>query len=142
MLINPKHGWVTICIDNWSDRASYLTDVPLDCLDAMIYALTNKCDFIVSFDAEGWTYKIISDCYRTFIIEEQNKPKLITIENVDINMLAKELYNDISKDLDEWSNWSCSLDVDEDGKILSKEIENYKQSLVDKLYQLKILLKD
>lgn len=133
MFTIPKHGWVLINIGSFSDRASYLTEVPLDCLDSIIYALENKTDFIVSFDAEGWSFKIISDYYRTFIIEEKDFPKLLTLENINKEMLAKEIYQDISENIDNWSNWSCSIENEED-------ILNYKKELNIKLEKLKSLI--
>ena len=141
MLINPKHGWVTISIENWSDRASYLTEVPLECLDNMIYALENGSDFIVSFDAEGWTYKIISDYYRTFVITELDTCDLIVFENVSKKVLAKEIFNDITKDIDEWSMWSCSLDYDNEGHVTQESIDKYRNTLLSKLEKLEKLLK-
>ena len=47
-------------VENFSERASYLTDVPNDCLDAFIHALQTNNPAIVYFDAEGFDYHLIS----------------------------------------------------------------------------------
>ena len=134
MLTIPNCGWTNIIIGNFSDRASYLTEVPLDCLRAMIYALSNNTDFICVFDAEGWNFKVISDNYRTFVIEEKDSCELITVENITKTILAKELYSDISDNLDKWAEWSFDLREDRN------EVLKYRKCLKELLQNLNNLL--
>jgi len=53
MLAKPEHGWVNVQLEGFSERASYMTDIPNDCLDAFIYALQNNSPTVIFFDAEG-----------------------------------------------------------------------------------------
>ena len=39
MLTKPRYGWTNLRIGDICYPASYLNDVPIDCLDAFIYAL-------------------------------------------------------------------------------------------------------
>ena len=135
MLTIPKFGWTNVVIEDFKEPASYLTDVPMECLDSMIFALSNNASFCVDFDAEGYTYKVISDWYKTFIIMEQDSPTLIVFENKSRNDLAKELLEDISTNIDDWCNFSYS--IEEDGE---EEFNRYKKELNKKIEILKSLI--
>lgn len=127
----PAFGWVEVVLGDFAGSGSYLTDIPLDCLESMIYALENHTDFIVSFDAEGWSFKMIADEYRSFIIEEKDEPILYTCEK-DIHQLAKELYENISLYFEIWGTWSTRFEKD--------EINAFKNDLMEKLEKLETLL--
>lgn len=53
MLDAPKYGWNRITIGPWSDRCSYLNDVPLELLEAMKQFRTTHLPTPVKFDAEA-----------------------------------------------------------------------------------------
>ena len=126
MLTTPLHGWTHLQFLNFSERASYLTDVPNDCLDAFIYALQTNNPAVVYFDAEGFDFHLISSFYRSYIIrdKEDNKVDINVIEK-DILELAKELVNDIQRDFDEWLNWECY----DDGEYAEVNREVFKEKL-------------
>jgi hypothetical protein len=105
MLAKPSCGWTYVTIGDFTGPASYLTDVPMDCMSHMIDALEDGRDFCASFDAEGWSYKVISDEYWTAVIEEKNGPVLHTIDGVNKFDLAKELIADVKENLDAWADW-------------------------------------
>lgn len=139
MLEKPYAGWTNIKIKNWSDRASYLSDIHLDLLGALVdsYVTSSYRPACVHYDAEGWEGIIVIDDYFTYIIlddTEENdkkfKSKVITFE-IDKDDLAKELIKDIEKNLEEWSLWNVDL---YDNK-LSQQEENKKiiQNLLNKL---------
>ncbi|MEG1564711.1 MAG: hypothetical protein RR365_13440 [Bacteroides sp.] len=138
MLIEPKYGWVTVSIGNWMDRASYLTDVPIDALDAFISSYNRWQPATIKFDAEGWEYIVVIDDYETYIIDYfhdgnlYDKPVLTTVK-ISKGELAKELVNDIQSHFDEWVNW-CSNDSG------TEELPKYEQTLRDKLKTLKDLI--
>lgn len=140
MLEFPKYGWTTVSIENFREPASYLTDVPMDCINAMIYALENNTDFCVNFDAEGYSYKIIADWYNTFIIMTKNEPELITIKNKNRDILAKELIKDIENNLKDWCTFSCI--IDEENEESKNEYREYKKNLIEKIEKLKELTKE
>ena len=132
MLAVPKYGWNNINIGSFSDRASYLTNVPMDCLKNMIIALENNIDFCIDFDAEGWDFKVISDNYNTYIINSKESIELYT-EDINIYKLAKEIHDDIFNNLNDWLSWYF-----EENEL--EEIENYKNELNLLLDKLKKLL--
>jgi len=121
MFATPKHGWTNLKFLNFSERASYLTDIPNDCLDAFIYALQTNNPAIVYFDAEGYDFHLISSYYRSYIVidKEDNEVKTYIIEK-NILELAKELVNDIEKDFDDWLNWECYDDSGEYAEVNRK----------------------
>lgn len=118
MLSVPMHGWVDITIGDWSDRASYLTDLPCDLLDALITKLQNWIPTCISCDAEGWEYIIVFDSHNIHIIESKDDFSLISIEK-SIREVAEEVYNDISEHVYEWSLWN--YDTEDEEKRISNE---------------------
>ena len=132
-LVNPKNGWVSIVLGDYSRAASYLTDVPFDCLDAMIYSLKEGADFCVSFDGEGQgDFKVVSDDFRTYLIEEgtESALKVFDITRKDI---AKSLCEDIEANLNEWVFWN--IDQDEQA-----EADSRVKKFIEKLVILKGLI--
>jgi hypothetical protein len=114
MLDTPSHGWSRITIGDWSDRCSYLTDVPFDILEAMNDALYSRRPCSVKFDAEGWEYIIVFDMYDTHIISNgldkdtlEEIPYFLNTTHMDLRNLAKELITDIRNDLYAWVDWEC-----------------------------------
>ena len=116
MLENPKHGWVNIHLGDFCDRASYLTDVIDDILEALIHVLDTGMPSAVYFDAEGWEWYIVFTWYETFIIDYpyrtdeeymnsvDDKPELTVIDR-RCEDIAKEVLNDFKKDYGEWMHW-------------------------------------
>ena len=126
MFTTPIHGWTHLQLENFSERASYLTDVPNDCLDAFIYALQTNNPAVVYFDAEGFDYHLISSFYRSYIVmdRENNDVDTYIIEKGIIE-LAKELVSDIEKDFDDWLNWECY----DDGEYAEVNRDVFKENL-------------
>lgn len=110
MLKTPWWGWSEIAIGNWHGRCSYLDDVPYRLLEAVDY--TNRCGrpSSVKFDAEGYSYIIIFDMYKTHIICDGGDIEYI-LYTVEANLkdLIRELIYDIRRDIDAWSNWFCDI---------------------------------
>lgn len=125
MLSSPQHGWSNITIGNWSDRCSYLDDVPFDLLRSIWNVQATSLPYAVSFDAEGWQYIIVFDEYETHIItnKESSENKYINVK-VDIDSLAKELIGDIRKSIDEWASWN------DYGGMSFDEIERRKEEML------------
>lgn len=108
MLSKPKHGWSEITIGDWSDRCSYIDDVPFMLLEAMEESCRINKPVAVKFDAEGWDYIIVFNQFETHIIstaphslKTQDSYSYHTIE-VDRDELAKELIVDTRRDINEW----------------------------------------
>ena len=132
MLQTPRHGWSNISIGCWSDRCSYLTDVPFDILEAVNDALCSYRPASAKFDAEGWEYIIVFDMYSTHIISDGLDKHtcewipyfLITID-IDLYDLAKELVSDIHRDIDAWTDWESYHALSEE------EFETRKHNLIE-----------
>ncbi|MCC8045816.1 MAG: hypothetical protein LIP12_09995 [Clostridiales bacterium] len=120
MLSSPKHGWATITMQDWSDRCSYLNDIPLDLLETLIRVFKTHNPQAVRIDAEGWEYLLIFDKYDSYIIEEKDDPSLHHID-LNLNNIAKELISDIRKDIDEWTDWFSYRDSTEEELLERKE---------------------
>jgi len=130
MFTKPEHGWTNLQLGNFSDRASYLTDIPIDCLDAFIYSLENNSPIAIYFDAEGWDYHLVSSYYESYIVVSKDKTDLFLIDG-NIRDLAKELINDIEMYFDDWVNWEHPFDKNE--FIERKNIINDKLTILKSL---------
>ena len=142
MLENPKHGWVKIHLGDFCDRASYLTDVIYDVLEALIQVLERKGPASVYFDAEGWEWYIVFTWYETFIIDYpyrtdeeymnsvDDKPEL-TVIDMRIEDIAKEVIKDFEKDYNEWVHWLPWNESKEREKELNQMINKIKEMVGD-----------
>lgn len=136
MLSKPLLGWTEVTIGDFKASASYVTDVPINCMKSMIYALQTKNDFVVTFDVEGWEFKVIADYYNCFVIKDIcEQPILFTFRNISIHQLAKELVEDIENNLNEWKYWNYDSDLDSE-----EDINNYEKELKNCLTTLKKLI--
>lgn len=132
MISNPKHGWCTFSIgkDNdhrFTDRASYLTNVPVDLLDAFVSYTLNGSGCVV-FDAEGYYYTLVLTKYNQSIYIIDGDNHLIDFSDLNVDDLIKELIEDIESDLDNWISFSA---------FEKKEEEENKRSITDLLFILK-----
>lgn len=131
MISNPKNGWCNFDLGTFHRTPSYLTDIPVDLLDAFIqyhYARTG----IVWFDGEDtgfFTLVIVPGSL--FIIEENDGPILHDFSELSIKDLEKELIEDIEKDLTGWFEFTIIEDKKETIKH-EKEIRK-KLSILKKL---------
>lgn len=132
MLSEPKFGWTSIEIESFFSRASYLTDIPTDCLSNMIIALKENIDFTLDCDAEGYTFKIVSDNESTYIIECKDGIKAYLFNKTKQD-LAKEIYEDISNHLDAWCHFNT--DSEEDNMFAI-----YRVNFIQYLNELKKLI--
>ena len=112
MISNPKHGWCNFELRTFEGTPSYLTDVPIDLLNAFIDYHTKGCG-IAWFDEEGTEFSLIITPYSLFIIEEKDKPILHDFSEMKIDNVEKELIEDIENDLIGWSNFITDNDSDE-----------------------------
>ena len=114
MLSRPIVGWSKITIGNWSDRCSYIDDVPFMLLEAMEESCRINKPVSVSIDAEGWDYIIVFDQFTTHIISEITDDYTYYSVDIDRDELAKELVSDIRRDIDGWCEWFCYHELTED----------------------------
>lgn len=116
MLDAPKLGWSKIHIGAWSDRCSYLDDVPMKLLEAFVRCFRESEPQSVRFDAEGYEYILVFDTYQTCVITSKDGNEL-TVLDVDYRTLAAECITDIRRDLDAWVAFMYS---DANSEVLQK----------------------
>lgn len=152
MLVRPCYGWTRIMFGKKDlGSASYLTDVPVQCMEAMIEFLSEKdrkFNFSIEFDAEGYIFGIVEfhgslyyihdDTTDGIPVLEELEPELIGLEkysnvNEVIGALARELIDDIQAYDKEWILWDC---IDED----ESEIKDREEKMKDLLIKLKNLI--
>ena len=136
MLTKPNAGWTDVIINGTViGPASYLTDVPLDCLTAMTYALSRRKNFCLTFDADGWDFKIIADNDMTYAIVCKDE---ITTQAFQMSKqeLAKELVKDLLDNLKDWAEWLSYRDEDYEEYICRRE------EIKDRCKDIEALLKD
>ncbi len=92
MITNPSCGWCEFHMGDFTGNPSYLTDVPIELLEAFLnYKLTGRA--MVWFDEEGSEFTLVMNPYSIFIIEEKEEPVLH-----DIDRPAGELLSSINID--------------------------------------------
>lgn len=130
MISNPRHGWCSFKLGSFKGSPSYLTDVPIDLLDAFINYHTQGYGGAV-FDEEGSYFTLVLTQYNLgkFIIEEKEDSKLHNLCDFDIEELEEELIADLEKDLDDWAYFTTSDDP--------KEIEQHKNEIEQRIAKLK-----
>lgn len=123
MLSRPESGWCDITIGDFCSRASYLTNVPMDILKALNGTGT-PC---VCFDAEGWEFYIIFDWCETLIIGYgdpfgQSDEYCVKHFSITKEEIARQVYYDISENLDEWARWEPSTRVEDKDEVCLNRI--------------------
>ena len=113
MISDPKHGWSTFKLGDFEGTPSYLTDVPLDLLDAFL-DYHYKGMGMAWFDEEGTEFTLVINPYSLFIIAERDEnPTLYDFSELNVSDLEKELIEDIEKDLNGWSEFLTTDDKEE-----------------------------
>ena len=138
MVSNPRNGWCCFKLETkektFKGTPSYLTNVPLDLLDAFINYY--KHDYGVAVcDEEGSIFTLILERYynNIFIIEEKDSAVLYDFSDLDIITLTKELISDIEKDMLGWTEFIVNE--------LEEELQKQKEDLLQRISVLKDLIK-
>ena len=121
MISNPKNGWCNFKLDDFEGTPSYITDVPIDLLDAFIDYYTRGYG-LAYFDEEGSEFTLLLTWYGVYIIEEKDNVKSHVFYNLNISDLAKEVIADIETNLDGWCNdfMYCSFSKEDLNERLEK----------------------
>lgn len=132
MIYNPKFGWCNFKLGTFFGTPSYLTDVPVDLLDAFINYYEKGSGTVV-FDEEGSHFTLVLTSYNLgiFIIEEKEKPILYNLCDMEISSLKDELIRDIEQNFEEWVRFITSDD--------EEDILSHRKELETKLAKLKKL---
>lgn len=111
VLEKPFGGWVNIHVYNFVDRASYLTDVPMDILQSLIAAYRHHTPAAVKFDAEGWEWILVMDDFDIHIISDDCVEGFTYCNyEVDRDDFVQKVISDILRDIDDWAAWSTDID--------------------------------
>jgi hypothetical protein len=111
MFTKPECGWTNVQIDDFTEQASYLTDIPIDCLEAFINALNNHLPAAVEFDGEEvGQYMLVANNSDSYIITEGKELRIFDKTKLEI---AKEIFNDFKTHFDDWCGWGYSEDYRE-----------------------------
>lgn len=118
MIGQPKFGWTHVTIGDFEAPASYLTDVPLEIIDALISGYRYGVDPAVTFDAEGYVYTVVVSNYwsKVYVILERDEEPELFVFDIAMNDFALEVLHDIEDDLDGWANFVFHDDKDETSK--------------------------
>jgi hypothetical protein len=110
MLTKPSCGWTSLEIEGKKFRASYLTDIPNDCIDAFVYGLKNHRPVTIYFDGEGIESYLVCDNYFSYIIFIADKEMVFSF-NKGIKELSQEFVKDIEENYEEWIYWNGYDDI-------------------------------
>lgn len=132
MISNPEHGWCDFKLRTFKGSPSYLTDVPVDLLNAFIDYHTKGMG-MAWFNEEGNEFTLVITPYSLFIIEEKEEPILHDFSEMKIENLEKELIADIENDLNGWMNFTTEEDWE--------EITQHRNEILQRIAVLKKHLK-
>ncbi len=103
MISNPKVGWCNFELGDFKGTPSYLTDVPMDLLNAFIDYYT-RGNGIAEFDEEGSEFTLVLTRNGVYIIEAKDAYTLHAYHDIDISDLAQKLIIDIVSNIDSLCN--------------------------------------
>ena len=119
ILSNVLNGWCDFQIgEDICFTASYLTNVPLDVL-AAILDYSEKLACSVTFDGEGFIVSLLITETTTFILVDDNEYKCFVIDCISPKVIIKNLFYCIKDNVSSWAKFL----VDYDGSN-EKELEN------------------
>lgn len=124
----PKDGWVDINIKGYEYviGASYLTDVPMDFLNAIIAHFKYGTPISVYVDEEG-SEDIICLTENLLVISLLQETKVVSCKaiNVDNAAFIREVLSGIEEYFDSWVNWF----LDDDEEMMKNRTIELKRKL-------------
>ena len=113
MLSKPENGWSKLTIGDFTQRVSYINDVPLKLLDAIDYTIRTSLASTVEFDTEGYDFLITFTITHMHIILQTKDDYEYQKFDRTIFDISKEIISDIRENLIEWAEFKFSVDKDE-----------------------------
>lgn len=126
ILSNPNYGWCDFTLGEFHGTPSYLTDVPIDVLQACLDYKYNGYG-MACFDEEGSTFILILMTDNIYLITENEKAALYKPQVVNTSDIVNQMVKDIEKDLVKWVNF---LTYDENDENERKIIQNQLYTLI------------
>ena len=141
-------GWGTILLEDKfdhskiiGDRFSYLTDAPIDMLQAVYENLAHRKPTSVKFDAEGWEWILVFDLYTGeihYITNDESEIQYKKIK-VDRREFCKSLVEDIMKEIHGFTIWEDIPSTK--SKVFSEtEYENRRKKIEDYCISITMML--
>lgn len=129
MINNPKNGWCTFQLGDFVGFPSYLTDVPVELLDAFL-DYHEKGTGTAVFDEEGSFFTLLLTKYNNgiFVIEEKDETVLHDFSDMDVEELEKELLTDIKRDFLSWVN---------EFVVMEEDASQHKKDIAERISKLK-----
>lgn len=128
MIKNPAHGWCDFKIGDFIGHPSYVTNVPVDLLEAL---RDYKCkgQGMAWFDEEGTEFTLVLTPYSLYVIEEKDEAILHDFSKLKVDSLIDETVMSIESDLQAWVEFSA---FDE-----KKEIERNRETILELIDQIR-----
>lgn len=132
MISKPElNGWCQFGLGNFHGAPSFVTDVPVDLLDAFLQY--HRTGFGMAwFDGEGSEFALILTPYSIFIVEKKEDSILYDFSDCKIAELERELIRDIEKNLYGWSIFTEGSDAE--------EISSHRDIILQKIAKLKKII--
>ena len=113
MISNPEHGWCDFDLGDFHGTPSYITNVPVDLLQAFSDAIHNGYG-MAWFNEEGSEFTLVITPYSLFIIEENEEGEAFLHDFSDLNIseLAQEVVTDVKTNIAVWSRFSAFDDAE------------------------------
>ena len=151
MLSTPEYGWTRFQLgQKESYRLSYLTDVANEWLGQAIHGLETLDVFSVHGFCEPGRMVCTVSYWSCYVILEDDGPAPICegVNHLHVSMIdfCRQLYADISGDLDAWAHWDDDALEDEldenDGRTLEDLVQERRSGIQEKLDRLKSLIEE
>lgn len=134
-------GWAHLQFNDKQYPVSYLTDVPIDILEALVLVVCDNKDAVVELNGESHgEYLLVMTDYPIYLIVKDENGPYVECMSYDIKKIAKSFIEDIENNIDICVDWlpTCSqLTVDEinEKNIFLQERRKNIISLVKRIKQ-------
>lgn len=136
MFTKPKNGWTDIVLDEFEGLGSYIQDVPVEVMEASIFALKNNAPLELHFDEEGSEFTLTADADTKIVAQGYYGP-----ETYEVKMTKTELIREICEDMEEYfHDW---VEFSEEYAYFEDDEKEQKQAFYDeRVIVLKALLEE
>ena len=146
-ITKPVHGWSTLTIPCKNSECniflSYIDDIADYFLSSFINYLTEveniEDTIILNIDEEGNSKKIISDQYRTYIIDEGEE--FLYVSDFDVLQFIRDCTKEFKKNINEWAEFYVFEEFKKNYDLIvskNKETIESRIQIIERLLNTKI----
>lgn len=146
-ITKPVHGWSTLTIPCKNSECnislSYIDDIADYFLSSFINYLTEveniEDTIILNIDEEGNSKKIISDQYRTYIIDEGEE--ILYVSDFDVLQFIRDCTKEFKKNINEWAEFYVFEEFKKNYDLIvskNKETIESRIQIIERLLNTKI----